>query len=60
MEATSVFFAVRSGNGVIPTIRESERCFLCGPFTGYIVTSPAVDESVNEIVNENGAHRVGS
>jgi hypothetical protein len=48
------------GNDVIPTIGESERCFLCGPFTGYIVTSPAVDESVNEIVNENGAHRVGS
>jgi hypothetical protein len=37
MEATSVFFAVRSGNDVIPTVGESERCFLWGPFTGYIV-----------------------
>jgi hypothetical protein len=39
MEATSIFFAVRSGNDVIPTVGESERCFLCGPFTGYIVQS---------------------
>jgi hypothetical protein len=46
MEATSIFFVVRSGNDIIPTIGESERCFLCGPFTGYIVTSPAVDEEL--------------
>jgi hypothetical protein len=39
MEATSVFFGVRSGNDVIPTVGESERCFLWGPFTGYIVQS---------------------
>jgi hypothetical protein len=35
MEATSVFFVVRSGNDVIATVGESERCFLCGPFPGY-------------------------
>jgi hypothetical protein len=36
MEATSVFFAVCSGNDVIPTVGESERCFLCGLLPGYI------------------------
>jgi hypothetical protein len=60
MEATSVFFAVRSGNDVIPTIGESEKCFLWGPFTGYIVTSPAelsqflcviVFDPINPVVN---------
>jgi hypothetical protein len=36
MEATSVFFAVRPGNDIIPTVGESERCFLCGLLPGYI------------------------
>jgi hypothetical protein len=46
MEATSVFFVVRSGNDVIPTVGESERCFLWGPFTGYIVQSEQLVELV--------------
>jgi hypothetical protein len=36
MEAPTVFFAVRSGNDVIPTVGDSERCFLCGMLPGYI------------------------
>jgi hypothetical protein len=66
MEATSVFFAVRSGNDVIRTVGESERCFLCGLLTGYIVqsqrqpavTSPAVKKLVKWLVFDSGAAAV--
>jgi hypothetical protein len=63
MEATSVFFGVRSGNDVIPRVGESERCFLCGLLTGYIVqargsqqfSSPAVKKEIVSSVFDSGA-----
>jgi hypothetical protein len=57
MEATSVFFAVRSGNDVIPTVGESERCFLCGLLPGYIAGRwrPPI---VIELVFDSGAAAV--
>jgi hypothetical protein len=55
MEATSVFFVVCSGNDVIPTVGESEKCFLWGPFMGYIVTSPAEIDSTEYRVFDSGA-----
>jgi hypothetical protein len=55
MEATSVFFVVRSGNDIIPTVGESERCFLWGPFTGYIVQS--YGDSYQLVSNGKGHHK---
>jgi hypothetical protein len=33
-----VFFGVRFGNDVMQQKRNRRRCFLCGPFTGYITS----------------------
>jgi hypothetical protein len=53
MEATRVFFVVRSSNDVIQ--RESERCFLWGPFTGYVVQS--YGDSDQLVSDGNGRHK---
>jgi hypothetical protein len=57
MEVTSVFFAVRSGNDVIPTVGESEKCFLCGLFPDYIAGRwrPPKEEGVRRLVFDSGA-----